>query len=198
MRHLDVEDYLDEVQALCTADTLVCGFSLGALVAAHLADRLPAAEIILFALNPHADGPDRHAGRLAFAADVARKGGAAGIASRLPPLGGPQMADARAQILTMAEESAAMKSAQTELALKRPGALIRLAKTRVPVRVVAGTEDSCTPIYHAHDAATAAPLGDVTALPGLGHCALVEDPGACIDALRENRAKGAARGQSTL
>lgn len=186
MRHPKIEDFRAELQDLCTPDAVVCGFSLGALVAAHLADGLPAAEFLLFALNPHADGPERRADRLKFAADVARQGGAAGLAPRLPPLAGPHPGQARDKILNMAEHSAALMPAQTELALHRPGALGSLARTGAPVRLFTGSEDTWTPIALARDAARAAPFARVTKLPGLGHYALVEDPAACCRALCEN------------
>ncbi|MFY2826729.1 MULTISPECIES: alpha/beta fold hydrolase [Rhodobacterales] len=186
MRHPKIEDFRAELQDLCTPDAIVCGFSLGALVAAHLACRLPAAEFLLFALNPHADAPDKRADRLEFAADVARQGGAASIAPRLPPLAGPRPNRTRDKILQMAEESAALMPAQTNLALDRPGALGSLAKTKVPVRLFTGSEDTWSPVGLARDAARAAPCAQVTTLPGLGHYALVEDPTACCRALCEN------------
>lgn len=189
MRHPRVEDYRAELEAACSPDSVVCGFSLGAILAAHLADQLPACEFLLFALNPYADRPEKRPDRLSFETDVRQLGGAAAIASRLPPLAGPQPDLAREMILQMADDSAALMPAQTELALTRPGALGSLARTKAPVSLFTGSRDGWAPITLALDAAQAATLGHVTPLPGLGHYALIEDPDACCLAV-QNRFDG--------
>lgn len=181
--HPQVEDYRAELEAACTQDSVICGFSLGAIVAAHMADQLPAREYFLFALNPYADRPDKRADRLSFATDVRQLGGAEAMASRLPPLAGPQPDLARDMILQMADETAALMPAQTELALTRPGALDSLSRSRAPVSLFTGSRDGWAPIALARDVAQAAPLGRVQTLPELGHYALVEDPDACCQAV---------------
>lgn len=180
-----VEDYADILAGSVTPDTIICGFSLGAIAAAHLADRLDAAELVLFGLNPHADDPAKHDGRLDLARDVAMLGGQEALASRLPPLAGPHPEQARALVLSMADAAQQFIEAQTALALNRPGALPALAGARCPVTMVTGTDDNQAPLTLAQDAASAAPNGCVVALNGLGHYALVEDPIACARALSE-------------
>jgi pimeloyl-ACP methyl ester carboxylesterase len=95
LRHPAVEDYLPELAALADPRAVICGFSLGAIVAAHLADRVAAADCLFFGLNPHADAPAKRQGRLDLAVDVARLGGSAALAARLGPLAGPEPEAAR-------------------------------------------------------------------------------------------------------
>lgn len=185
--HPTVADHAEALRATTGPETIVCGFSLGAIVAAHLVDRLEdrlaVAQIVLFGLNPRADDPAKREGRLALARDVARHGGAAALDARLPPLCGPQPDRTRRQILSMADETAHLIEAQTALALNRPGALAALSRTRCPVTVLAGAQDRAVPVALAQEAARAAPKGRAVVLHGLGHYALLEDPHACARAL---------------
>ncbi|WP_417210168.1 alpha/beta fold hydrolase [Antarctobacter sp.] len=190
LRRPAVEDYLPELRAACLPGAVVCGFSLGALVAAHLADRLLASQFILFGLNPHADDPAKREGRLRLARDVAVTGGAAALAQRLAPLCGPDPKAARRQILAMADETADAIPAQTELALSRPGALESLAQARAPVSLFTGTRDAAAPFWMAQDAANVARHGRAIPLAGLGHYALVEDPAACAEAVNHHVMQG--------
>lgn len=183
LQYPHVEDYVDVLTTKVGPDAIVCGFSLGAIVVAHLAGRLDASQIVLFGLNPHADDPAKRDGRVALAKDVTKMGGMAALAGRLPPLAGPEPDTTRAHVLSMAGEAQNWIDAQTALALNRPGALSNLANARCPVTMLAGANDQHTPITLAQEAANAAPLGRVVELEGLGHYALVEDPGACARAL---------------
>lgn len=180
-----VEDYADILAMAVTPDTIVCGFSLGAIAVAHLADRLDAAEIVLFGLNPRADDPEKRDGRLDLARDVSALGGRAALAGRLPALGGHDPERARASVLSMADEASCLIDAQTALALGRPGALSALAGAGCPVTMLTGSDDRQAPLTLAREAAAAAPKGRAVALNGLGHYALVEDPVACAQALSD-------------
>jgi pimeloyl-ACP methyl ester carboxylesterase len=182
LSHPGVEDYAGPLEALCTPGAIVCGFSLGAIVAAHLADRVEAAGLLLFGLNPHADDPGKRDGRLALERDVRAMGGRAALASRLGPLAGPDPAAARALVLEMADRSAADMGAQTALALGRPGAVPALSRAAMPVACLTGTEDQQAPPAVALDAVRAAPQGRFEALEGLGHYALIEDAALCARA----------------
>ncbi|CTQ49488.1 alpha/beta fold hydrolase [Jannaschia donghaensis] len=164
-------------------DAVICGFSLGAIVAAHHANRLRCARLILFAVTPHPDDPANAGGRRAFAARVGSVGGAAAIAASLASLKGPDPAAARALILDMADMAAGDIVAQTDLAIGRPGATMALAASRVPIWVLTGARDEQTPSEIGRAVADAAACGSFRALDGLGHYALLEDPQACADAL---------------
>ncbi|WP_417260297.1 alpha/beta fold hydrolase [Celeribacter sp.] len=183
LQHPHVEDYDEVLTETCAQGSVVCGFSLGALVAAHLADRLPASTFLLFGLNAHADHPEKREGREQLARDVIMEGANTALAPRLPILAGPEPQKARALLLDMAQETAGQITAQTELALTRPDACEVLARARAPIGLLTGTEDKITPLAMAHTAAQAAPTSRVIPLEGLGHYALVEDPVACASAV---------------
>lgn len=176
--HPTVEAYGD-VLAQSGKDAVICGFSLGAIVAAHHADRLAASLILLFGLNPFPDDPAKAEGRRDLARDVAARGGGAALADRLPPLNGPDPDTTRAKILAMADVAAQDIAAQTELALSRPGALAALARTRSPVVALTGSRDGMAPEDQGRAAMDAAPSGRFRSLPRLGHYALLEDPDTC-------------------
>lgn len=184
LRHPAVEDYAETLEKR-TPGAVLCGFSLGAIVAAHLADRCDATRIILFGLNPFADDPAKAPGRRNLARDVAARGGAGALMPGLPPLGGPSPETARAAILAMADAAARDIEAQTELALSRPGALDALSRARAPVFALTGSEDQMAPLAQGQAAADAAPRGMFKHIPGLGHYALLEDPMACARAVLE-------------
>ena len=175
----EVGDYLQDMKEMSDANTVVCGFSLGAIVAAHLADQLQARQFLLFGLNPHADDPAKREGRHALARDVHERGGASALASRLPPLAGQDTEHARSLILSMAETTADAIDAQTALALSRPGALQPLGRTQVPVTLLTGTEDAQAPLDLARDVVSTTPQVSLLRIPNLGHYALLEDPQAC-------------------
>jgi len=90
----------------------------------------------------------------------------------------------RAQICQMAEETSHLIGAQTDLALRRPGALGALAKAKMPVLSVTGLKDHAAPPSQGAGAALCAPDGQFCALDGLGHFALMEDPEACADVVQ--------------
>ena len=184
LRHPAVEDYLEDLSALADPQAVICGFSLGAIVAAHLVDRIRVAECLFFGLNPRADDPDKRQGRLDLAADVVRMGGGEALARRLAPLAGPDPEAGRARILAMAEVAAPHIQAQTRLALDRPGAAPALARAEMPITLLTGTGDQQAPLALAREAVDAAAFGTLIPLGGLGHYALVEDPVACAEAVR--------------
>lgn len=184
LRQGTVEAYADSVSKHAEG-AILCGFSLGAIVAAHLADRTAARAVILFGLNPNADDPAKAAGRLAMAQDVMAVGGREALNSRLPSFSGADPEKARQVVLAMAETTSADIGAQTDLALSRPGALPALSRTQCPVLALTGSRDEMTPATLGQSAAAAAPAGLFRLLPGLGHYALIEDPDTCAQAVIE-------------
>ncbi|WP_416915433.1 MAG: alpha/beta fold hydrolase [Roseicyclus sp.] len=180
----EIADYLAPLLALSHDRAVICGFSLGAIVAAHLVDCLPAAQCLFFGLNPRPDDPVKRQGRLDLAADVDRLGGIAALESRLPSLAGPDPDGGRARILAMAGLAARHVHAQTRLALERPGAFHALSRAGMPITLLTGTRDEQAPLTLAQEAVAAAPMAKLAPLEGLGHYALVEDPRACADAVR--------------
>lgn len=179
----DVNDY-GFLGGMCR-DAVVCGFSLGAIVAAHHAHQVDARRLLLFGLNPLADDPARAQGRRALADAVAQQGGSSALGPNLPEFAGPDPAAVRRKVLEMAQQTGNLIAAHTDLALSRPGALPALRKARCPVHVVTGTHDALAPPSLGRQAADAAPLGQFRALDPLGHYALLEDAAACANAVRD-------------
>jgi len=173
-----VDDYRPVFEAV-TNETVVCGFSLGAIVAAHAADVMTPHRLILFGLNPFADDPGRAEARRMLANDVTTQGGGAALRSRKPDIFGAEPDQTHQQICKMAAKTAHLIDAQTQLALTRPGALAALAGAQMPVLSVTGTCDTSAPVAQGQAAADAAPLGSFYALDGLGHFALLENPQTC-------------------
>ncbi|MGO4910658.1 alpha/beta fold hydrolase [Pseudorhodobacter sp. W20_MBD10_FR17] len=178
-----VDDYQPIFDGL-SEDTIVCGFSLGAIVAAHYADRMTAHHLVLFGVNPLADDPAKAQSRHDLAADVIRCGGAAALQARELEVHGPTPDVTREMVYEMANASANMIETQTQLALSRPGALPALSSACMPVISFTGSLDRSAPTVQGLAAAQSAPDGQFCALEGLGHFALIEDPHACAAALR--------------
>ena len=177
-----IEDYCATFENV-SEDTIVCGFSLGAIVAAHFADRMAAQSLVLFGVNPFADDPAKAQSRNDLAADVKARGGAAALRMRTPAVYGESSERTLEAIFQMADASADRIDAQTQLALTRPDALSTLAKARMSVLSLTGSHDSSAPPSQGLAAAQATPNGQFHSLEGLGHFALVEDPNACASAL---------------
>lgn len=177
--------YRDRLPSRAAPGSIVCGFSLGAIVTAHCADLLAHVHaIVLFGINPYADAPEKRAGRLLMRDQVATMGARRFMEANPPPLFAGDVPTAHATIAAMAAEAETYLPAQTELALSRPGALPALSQCIAPVIILTGTRDAMTPVAQAAAAAEAAPDGRTIALEGLGHYALLEDPSACADTLR--------------
>ncbi len=177
-----IADYAQVFEDL-SEDTIVCGFSLGAIVAAHYADRMAAGRLVLFGVNPFADDPARAPARHDLARDVGTLGGAAALTARAPEVFGPKPDITRALIYEMADQAAPLIGLQTRLALTRSGAVPALARARMPVLAMTGALDQSAPPGYGIAAAEAAPKGQFQSLEGLGHFALLEDPDACAAAL---------------
>ena len=178
-----IEDY-GPIFADLPPEAVVCGFSLGAIVAAHYAGRMSAHRLILFGVNPFADDPANAKARHDLAKDVNALGGSEALIARKPEVFGLTPDQTRALIYQMADVAADMIGAQTRLALTRPGAVPALARSNMPVLALTGEQDRSAPPNYGTAAAQAAPYGQFMSLAGLGHFALIEDPLACATAIR--------------
>lgn len=180
----DINDYRHYFEASIGKNDIICGFSLGAIIAAHHADILPAdTTLLLFGINPMADDPAKAEGRSALSADVKTLGGRAALAMRLEAQRERMSAKSFELILDMAEDTGPFIEAQTQLALSRPGALPALAKARCSVHALTGEDDDQAPLHLAKKVANKAPNGCFYALPNLMHYALLEDPEICAKAV---------------
>ena len=181
----DVDDYRAELRATLRTGDIVCGFSLGAIVAAHcVADLSGAATLVLLGVNPLADAPEKRDGRLSLR-DTVNAGQGADALRRDAPLlcarPDPAVVD---RIVNMAAQAAPLIDAQTRLALGRPGALGALARADMPVLAVTGAQDCQAPPALAEQVAAAAPHAALRIVPDLGHFALLEGPVATAQAVR--------------
>jgi pimeloyl-ACP methyl ester carboxylesterase len=181
-----VGDYRAQLQECVGPSDVVCGFSLGGIMAAHHADVLPAdATLVLFSVTPMADDPAKADGRKWLQSSVETRGGAEAISTLAPKLFADHSGGVLDAIAGMAEASADQIAAQTQLALSRPGALAALASSRAKVLALAGGQDDQTPPPLAEKIANTAPRGTAITLPGLGHYALLENPYLCANAVRQ-------------
>jgi pimeloyl-ACP methyl ester carboxylesterase len=179
-----VEDYAEDLAAVEPQD-VVLGFSLGAILAAHHVDRIPARAVVLLAANPFADMPGKRAARLDQLAAVSSRGARPVMSALWPAMVGPAASSNPAigeRIVAMAEATAADLPAQTELALTRPGAEPMLAAARAPVLFVTGREDQAAPPERAERAARIGAHA-LTLIEGAGHFLPLEAPQACADAI---------------
>lgn len=186
-----IDDYRQYFETAIAQDDIICGFSLGAIVAAHHADILPKdATLLLFGINPMPDDPAKADGRAALCADVNALGGRVALEKRLEAARPRMSAESFELILTMANDTAPFIEAQTQLALSRPGALPALANAQCAVNALAGQSDDQVPLDLAKKAADAAPDGRLYSLPNLMHYAILEDPIICTNAVRHALQRG--------
>lgn len=182
----DVAAYRARLAETVQPGDVVCGFSLGAIAAAHAADVLTdAAALVLIALNPRPDAAEKRLGRETLRA-AARAGTPGHVFATAAPalfaMPAPGLLD---QVVAMALDEACNIDAQTTLAITRPGALPALRRCRAPVVLVTGTEDQQAPPDLALEAAQAAPRAALQLVPGLGHFGLLEDPAAMATGIRQ-------------
>lgn len=192
----DVEKYAPRLRAAVTGGKMVCAFSLGSMVAAHNLNALSAARaIVLLACNPLPDLPGNRANREAIRARVLQDGPRGWVEENWPAMSTSRGAEPRETVIRMAEETRALIPAQTELAASRPGAAMPLGETDLPLIFITGEADRLTPVEHIRPIVDSAPNAHLYILNGLGHFALLEDPGPVARAIREGLA--ATAGETT-
>ncbi len=181
----DVRAFDAPLRAAVTGGEIVCGFSLGALVLAHNLDALAKARaLVLLASNPFPDAPGNRANREAVR-DRVRAGDARGwVEENWSAMSVDRGAALRALTVQMAEETAPLIDAQTELAASRPGAAHDLRRTTLPVVYVTGSQDLMTPAARLGPIVAAARNATLLEPEGLGHFALLEDPRTMAQAIR--------------
>jgi pimeloyl-ACP methyl ester carboxylesterase len=182
----DVRDYAAPLQAAVTGGEVVCGFSLGALIAAHNLPVLARAKaVVLVAANPFPDPPGNRANREAVRDRVLAGGARDWVLENLHAMSTDRDPALSTFVADMAEETAPMIVAQTELAASRPGAARDIGECNLPLVFVTGSDDRMTPADALRPLVGKAQHADLQVLDGLGHYALIEAPDRVAHAFRQ-------------
>lgn len=186
----DVGAYADRLRDAVEGAEIVCGFSLGAMVAAHNLGALRKARaVVLLACNPFPDPPGNRATREAVRDRVLRGDARGWIEESWPAMSTAQGAEPRETVIGMAEDMARLIPAQTELAASRPGADAQLAQSDARLVFVTGAQDRLTPVAQMRGLARRAAHAHLSVLDGLGHFALLEAPDRVARAIQRGLAE---------
>jgi len=187
-----VQSMADAALAAAPSSFVAMGFSMGGIVALHLArtagPRLKG--LILVDTNPGADTPERQLMRERQQQAVQRGRLAQVVREELKPnyLAGANRdrADLLDRTLQMALACGpAAFLAQAEALKTRPDAWDVLPVLNVPVLVLCGAEDElCPPDLHAR-IAQACPRAELTVIDGAGHLLPLEQPAAMSRAIED-------------
>lgn len=167
------------------------GFSMGAIVAAELAQRSPelVSALGLIAFNASADLPERATMR-PRQRNAARRGGLEAIvAEELKPnyLAAANQGDIELLEIVMQMARALGPDifiAQSEALQFRPNLRPALAALAMPILLACGSEDRlCPPEWHRRWATMIGPNARFSEVPGAGHLLPLEKPHALADAL---------------
>jgi pimeloyl-ACP methyl ester carboxylesterase len=189
-----IEDYADFLEAILEAlgsPAGLAGFSMGGYAALSLARRKPERLAALALVDTRAQ-PDDEAGKAKRDEAIAgvRSGGVGPIADGMvgkllspASLANRDLVERVRRIIlrqkpeTVEADLAAMRD--------RPDARPWLAEIAVPTLVVVGAEDALTPPADAEAMASAIPGARLATIPGAGHLAPMERPGAVAAALSD-------------
>jgi 3-oxoadipate enol-lactonase len=170
---------------------IVAGCSMGGYAALAFVRRHPRrlAGLVLQDTRAGADTPEAKASRATLAAKVLAEGASAAVEAFLPKLLGetahrdrPDLA-ARLRERILATSPRGIANALHGLAA-RADSRQTLPTVAVPTLVVVGAEDVLTPPSEAEALAAAIPGARLEVIPGAGHLANLENPGAVNAALR--------------
>lgn len=178
-------DLVGLLDALGLARAVVCGLSMGGYVAFALhrlaSDRI--AGLVLCDTRAEADTPEARDNRRAMRDLLGRRGPRVVADLMLPRLLGdttrrvsPGLADV---VRGLVEANAAEGiDAAIEALMSRPDATPQLSGIRIPVLVVAGEEDTLTPIAFHETLRDGIPGARLAVIPGAGHLPNLEQPDA--------------------
>ena len=187
----DYADFLEEILKAIGAPAGLAGFSMGGYAALALARRRPERLAALALVDTRAQ-PDDEAGRAKRDEAIAtvRATGVAPIADAMTgkllspaSLGNRDLVDRvrRIMLRQKPETVEADLTALRDRADSRPA----LAGIGIPTLVVVGAEDALTPPADSEAMASAIPGARLTTIPGAGHLAPMERPGAVAAALSD-------------
>jgi len=184
-------DLIELLDARRVESTVVCGLSMGGYVTFELLRQIPqrVRAVVLCNTKSAADAPEGKRGRDAMA-EKARGEGASAVADELVPkaLSPKTLAqnqnvvrDVRAMIER--QQVAGIVGALHALR-ERPDSTPLLAGIRVPVLVIAGSDDQITPAAGMREMARAISGAQFTLIPDAGHLTALERPDAVNNALK--------------
>lgn len=162
------------------SDDLICGFSLGAIAALHLLPKLPRlAGAIVIGATARPDIPQNLESRRALESRILGGDVAGAMDSIWPNLVADRHIgelDLKKTTIAMAKAAAGNISAQTSLALSRPGVIETLGFVETPVLAITGEQDRATPPDRAWEISRIARHGECAIIADSGHFALLEQP----------------------
>jgi len=187
----DYADFLETILSALEAPAGLAGFSMGGYAALALARRRPERLAALALVDTRAQ-PDDEAGRAKRDEAIAtvRSGGVTPIADAmvsklLSPAGaGNRDLVERVRRIMLRQKPETVEGDLTAMR-DRADARPALAGIGIPTLVVVGTEDALTPPADSEAMAAAIPGARLTTIPGAGHLAPMERPGAVAAALSE-------------
>lgn len=189
---LTMERHADDLEALLDALDVesvdLVGLSMGGYVALAFAQLHPSRlrTLALVDTRSDADGEEARAGRDEVARRVLTHG-RSDLADRMEAalLGAGALPPVRGRIRTMIEGIRfETVLAALEGMKQRPDRTSILGRITVPVAVITGAQDAITPPDAARAMAAVIPGAVYTEIPGAGHIAPMEAPGAVANALR--------------
>ena len=187
----DYADFLEEILKGIGAPAGLAGFSMGGYAALALARRRPERLAALALVDTRAQSDDE-AGRAKRDEAIAtvRSGGVAPIADAMVPkllsasaLANRDLVD-RVRRIMLRQKPETVEADLTALRDRADSRSI-LAGISIPTLVVVGAEDALTPPVDSEAMASAIPGARLTTIPGAGHLAPMERPGAVAAALSD-------------
>jgi pimeloyl-ACP methyl ester carboxylesterase len=179
-----IDEMVDATRAELGGKAVVVGFSMGAIVAAHLADRAPEQVIGvgLVAFNASGDLPERAAVRPRQQAAVRAGGLDDTVANELKPnylaaanRGDPDLLQIVMDMARSLGSDAFI--AQSEALRLRPDFRLALPKLTMPVLLACGSEDAlCPPAWHRRWADAIGGNARLVVVPDAGHLLPLEQP----------------------
>lgn len=190
--HESVDGHADDLVALMDHlgidRAVVGGLSMGGYIAFALWRRHPGrvAGLILACTRAAADSEAGRAGRYQSALSIEADGMGPVATAMLPKLlapGAPAALQATVGDMVRRQPPEGAIAALKAMAA-RPDSTPDLAGITVPTLVVAGVEDAIIPLAEAEAMAAAIPGSQIVTIPGGGHLANMEEPGAFNAAVR--------------
>lgn len=187
----DSADFLAAVLAELPGPVGLAGFSMGGYVALALARRRPAALGALALVDTRAAADDDAAkAKRDEAIATVRSAGVAAIAEGLLPRLLSPLSISNRDLLDRARRIMLRQKPETvEADLKamrdRPDARASLSEIAIPTLVLVGEQDALTPPADSRAMADAIPGARLVTVPGAGHLAPMERPGAVAAALSD-------------